>query len=127
MPDLKESFDNNGMVVPDEYQDFDSAAVFASAVKKANDISALDNFKAGLDSEEPLLGLIVTTGDNGTVSHDQPQDYAQKGSSVTVTAVPDPLYMFDKWIGPVEDEYNPNLTFTIQENTYLKATFRLQI
>ena len=124
--ELKLKFKNNGMVIPDAYQDFDSAAVFAPAMIKAEDVSSIDNFINGVDGNPPIFGIIVTTGENGSVSHDQENDYATQGTLVTVTATPDELHQFDKWIGPVSDIYNPVITIDLQENTYLKATFRLQ-
>lgn len=126
MEDIKDYFVNSGLVIPADYTDFDSAAVYAASRLKARDISAVSNFNAGLSGDNPRYGIIITTSENGSVSHDQPNDYAEQGTQVTITATPDNLYQFDKWIGPVPDKESPTITVDLQDNTYLKATFRLQ-
>lgn len=72
------------------------------------------------DMGRPTL-LVSTSGNGQTATTPDWPDYTYD-QSVTVTAIPDPGYVFVGWIGDIVSSANP-LTFNITENTSLTANF----
>jgi len=83
----------------------------------SSDYTIIANFAAN-DCE-----LTVTAGTGGSVSGDS--GTFQAGSSVSVKATANPGYTFEKWESNISlaDASNPELSFTITEDTSLTAKF----
>lgn len=77
------------------------------------------------EQEEPLpkYALFVSASDGGTVSTDG--GLYSEGEKVTVTAIPDPGYIFTGWEG--SDETSPTLEVLLSQSVTLKASFKLNV
>ena len=72
-------------------------------------------------STQPMFTLTVLSDGNGGVTPSGSQNYAA-GANETVTATPNPGYLFDQWSGSVNTNTNP-LVVTINTNVSITANF----
>ncbi len=68
---------------------------------------------------------LTETSNNGSVTFDPPGGTYLAGTVVTVTAVPDPGYVFTEWGGDVTGSTNPT-TLTMTSNKSVTANFSAQ-
>ena len=70
--------------------------------------------------ETQKFTLLVAPNEGGTVS--TAGGSYTKGTTVTITATPNPDYLFDRWTGSVNSQENP-LELTINKNENIEANF----
>jgi len=68
---------------------------------------------------------LTATAVNGFVTIDPNKAYYHHGETVTLTAVPDPNYVFDHWSGDLSGSKNPT-TLLMDENKSVTANFALK-
>ena len=119
-------FIHDGTVIPAQYDTITSGLVYSAAQLKADELVAQDNFSAGLEGDTATYyALILTSGSNGTTSHNGEGDKFISGERVTITAVPSQGYKFDRWIGVgLLDPYNPVQSVVMSENRYIRGIFK---
>jgi uncharacterized repeat protein (TIGR02543 family) len=88
------------------------------ALTMIDDISATANFTL----DQYLLKVDIAG--NGTVTEDPDQSTYYYNDIVTLTADPDPGWVFAGWSGDASTSVNP-LEYTIQDDTNITATFTL--
>ncbi|HYX05150.1 MAG TPA: T9SS type A sorting domain-containing protein, partial [Bacteroidales bacterium] len=67
---------------------------------------------------------LSTNATNGSIAIDPSSDTFEKGTLVTVTAIPDDGYEFSEWNGDLSGSVNPE-TITIDENKDITAVFAI--
>jgi uncharacterized repeat protein (TIGR02543 family) len=67
--------------------------------------------------------LVIQTGEGGTTDPEPGSYIYEGGEEVTVTAIPDPTYVFSGWTGGVKGEGNP-ITMTMDKDITIKANFK---
>jgi uncharacterized repeat protein (TIGR02543 family) len=72
------------------------------------------------------FSLIIQAGEGGTTNPGPGSYTYEKGERVTLTAIPDPNYVFSGWTGSVTDQNNP-MTLTMDNDKTITANFKLAL
>ena len=116
---------HDGTVIPPVYDSLVAGITFSAAKRKAIDLIGESNFIRGLNGQSPEYALVLTTGSNGSVSHDGADDIFDQNDTVNINATPNAGYQFDRWVGVgVTDSSSATTTTTMVDNRYIRATFR---
>jgi hypothetical protein len=129
MPDRTTAiFNNQGEIIPKEYDNFSTGIVYSAAKIKAQDQTAVDDFANGFnDFDGRTMALNLTTGKGGSVKIKSTTNIFNYGTQVFIEATPNTGYEFDKWEGVgVSDPSAPLTSTDMYNNRYIKGTFRLQ-
>lgn len=126
-------FVHDGSVIPSVFESITAGVVHSAAKLKAQELTAVDNFTAGLNGTVVQFAVIVTAGSNGSVSKLGAQTALQNATDkydkdvvVTITATPDTGYVFNRWIGNgITDTSSAETTVTANDDIYARATFKL--
>ncbi|UII26909.1 endo-1,4-beta-xylanase [Fulvivirga maritima] len=75
-----------------------------------------------LEGVPDTVSLAISVTGSGSVSQTPEGSSFAEGTEITLTATPDSGYVFQGWSGGVSGT-SPSITFTIEENTVITATF----
>jgi hypothetical protein len=86
-----------------------------------NTAYTVSNFRES--SETVTFSFVIESSSGGTTSPSPGIHTYDKGTLVTVTAIPDDNYIFDRWSGEVTGKGNP-IIVRVRSNRYVKANFK---
>jgi len=108
--------------------EFSANGIFDNSPIQGSEIRFADGFYKNLPmpTTPQRYNLRVSAGSGGTVSHASLTTY-DVGTQVTVTATSDAGHVFDGWTGVPTgvNASNASITFTINDNLTLTASFRM--
>ena len=73
--------------------------------------------------DDGLVNLTTAVTGSGTILRDPDETFYKKGTTVSLSAIPDEDFVFQEWIGPVADPLSPDTTIVLEVNTLVGATF----
>jgi hypothetical protein len=121
-------FNNQGEVIPKEYDNFSTGIVYSAAKIKAKNLTAVEDFGNGfVDFDGRTNALNLTAGKGGSVKIKATTNIFNYGTQVFIEATPNTGYEFNKWEGVgVNNPDDPLTSTNMYEDRYIKGTFRLQ-
>ncbi|ARK32219.1 InlB B-repeat-containing protein [Halalkalibacter krulwichiae] len=81
---------------------------------------------AVFERDLPSFTLQISKSGQGTIVQSTLDNPIQEGETVTVTARPDPGYVFERWTGTLSSS-NASITFTMDQSISLQAVFKKQV
>ncbi len=73
--------------------------------------------------DDGLVNLTTGVVGSGTILRDPDQTFYKKGTTISLSAIPDEGFVFQEWSGPVADPLSPDTTILLEVNTLVGATF----
>jgi hypothetical protein len=117
---------HDASVLPEYVNSVTGAVEYFGAKIKVYDEQGANEFIAGLTGGAPKYVVTLAAGTGGTASFVNENDNVfDQGYVVNIKATAFPGYEFDYWGGDVSQLYEPDTTFVVTEDSYIRANFKL--
>lgn len=117
---------HDSSVLPEYVNSVSGAVEYFGSKFKVYDEQGVNEFVAGLTGGAPKYVVTLAAGTGGTASFVNENDNVfDNGYVVNIKATAFTGYEFDYWGGEVSQPYEPDTTFVVTEDSYIRANFKL--